>query len=140
MSGIFSRRVFRQVFHLFLAIDFVLILVSIFVGNAVIRVGAREISLDDVTIPLKAFTVCTFLLLLLSYDTAFPAIRRLARGNEKDGDRKLTAWLLGFLVLTGFLLRVARNSEYGLNADVAAFSWVASNSTLVDVWRIGLTP
>ncbi|MBW2416627.1 MAG: glycosyltransferase family 39 protein [Deltaproteobacteria bacterium] len=63
------------------------------------------------------------------------ALGRAISGTATSSDERVARLIVLALVVTGFLLRLARAGEYGLNPDEAQLVWVGAPETLAGVWK-----
>lgn len=99
-----------------------------------IRVPGTDAETSSLLGPLVALAVCALGLAWTSRAALRGALDRAARGAASRSDERAAQLAVFGLVVVGFLLRIARTDEYGLNPDEAQLVWLAAAPTLPEVW------
>jgi hypothetical protein len=85
--------------------------------------------------PLAASGVLAVLYALVYRRVLRAWLGRLATGEFDERDARAGRIALGALIVTGFVLRIARTQEYGFNLDEAQFVYFGAADSLASVWR-----
>jgi hypothetical protein len=89
---------------------------------------------DSIAVPLILLCACAVGLAWSYRASLQEALRRAADGTSNASDERAARITIGLLLVSGFLLRIARTGEYGLNPDEAQLVWVGAAATLADMW------
>jgi hypothetical protein len=110
-------------------------LLAVFRGPAPVELGSFSLEIGSFGPVVAALGVLAVLHVLV-YRRALRAwLGRLAGGGLDERDARAGRIFLGALIVTGFVLRIARIQEYAFSADEAQFVYFSSADTLENVWR-----
>lgn len=99
-----------------------------------ITVPASAVTIDSMAVPLAVLCGCAAGY-AWSYRAALrEALQRAVDGTPNRTDERAAQITVGVLVVVGFLLRIARTGDYGLNPDEAQLVWLAAAPTPGEVW------
>jgi hypothetical protein len=113
-----------------------LLLVAVFRDPAPVDVGLFTLEIGSFG-PAVAASGALAILYALVYRGALRAwFGRLATGELDGRDARAGRIALGALIVTGFVLRIARIQEYGFNPDEAQFIYFGAADSLATVWSM----
>jgi hypothetical protein len=92
------------------------------------------VATESLSIPLAILCACAAGLAWSYRASLADSLRRAERGSSDESDMRAVRITIGLLVVSGFLLRIARTGEYGLNPDEAQLVWIGASTTPSDVW------
>ena len=99
-----------------------------------IRVPASTVTIDSVVVPLVVLCGCAVGCAWSYRASLREALERALDGTPSRADERAARITVGVLVVVGFLLRIARTGDYGLNPDEAQLVWLSAAPTPGDVW------
>jgi hypothetical protein len=111
------------------------LLLAVFRDPAPVELGPLALEIGSFGPVVAALGVLAVLYALVYRRALCAWLGRLATGELDERDGRAGRVFLGALIVTGFVLRIARIQEYAFSADEAQFVYFGSADTLENVWR-----